>query len=196
MSTSAAGHTAASAAGSNSIPTATKKTAANRSRTGRMVSSTIRCRPDSATSAPAMNPPSATEYPAAALSTASPKQIPSAATSVVSGRRSATAALIALGTTSMPPAASASRKSPSRASVAASSGPEKVSPAASVVSTAISRIATRSSITSTPNTMSRSRRSACRSASVRETTIVLEIATMPAARSAGSPTQPSPRAAP
>ncbi len=49
--------------GSMSIPTDTKKMAANRSRTGRTRASTSCASPDSATSDPAMKAPSATEYP-------------------------------------------------------------------------------------------------------------------------------------
>ena len=48
-------------AGLINMPTATKKIAANRSRAGWMIFSTVCATPDSAASAPAMNAPSATE---------------------------------------------------------------------------------------------------------------------------------------
>ena len=67
--------------GSMSMPTETKKMAAKRSRTGRTMSSTACASPDSATREPAMNAPSATEYPAARARYETPKQSPRLTTS-------------------------------------------------------------------------------------------------------------------
>ena len=61
VSTSTACRCAQTSRGSISIPTDTKNTAANTSRTGSMRCSMIFAAPDSATSAPARKAPSATE---------------------------------------------------------------------------------------------------------------------------------------
>ncbi len=61
MNTAIATQCSATSPGSMSMPTETKKIAANRSRTGRTSSSTACASPDSATRDPAMNAPRATE---------------------------------------------------------------------------------------------------------------------------------------
>jgi len=88
--TSTAGQYSVMAPGSIDIPTATKKMAANMSRTGRTRGSTCRATPPSATNDPARKAPSATEKPARWATRARVKQRPTLATRVVSSRRSRT----------------------------------------------------------------------------------------------------------
>ena len=70
--------------------------------------------PDSATSEPARNAPSATEYPAQSATSAAVKQNPMLATSVVSGLRSRAMLRIAGGTIRSPTANDPARKASSR----------------------------------------------------------------------------------
>ncbi len=93
-----AGQSSKMALGSIDIPTATKKIAANMSRSGRTSGSTCFDTPPSATNEPARKAPSATENPAAWASSAAEKQSPTLATRVVSSRRCRTIHRNARGT--------------------------------------------------------------------------------------------------
>ncbi len=141
-------------AGSISIPTETKNTAAKASHSGFTIRSTDLASPDSATSAPAMKAPRATEYPNTRASRAQAKQIPTVATSVVSGRFRRKTARTRRGTVSIPTSSRPARKATRRPAVKASSRAVKSVPAETVVRTAIRRIAIRSSKIRIPKTIS------------------------------------------
>jgi len=90
VNTSTASQFSSTNSGSMSMPTDTKKMAANKSRTGSTRWSTLFSCPDSATSDPAKKAPSATEYPKVSARSAEAKQMPTLVTSVSSGESSLT----------------------------------------------------------------------------------------------------------
>ena len=147
---STAGQCSRMALGSIDMPTATKKMAANMSRSGRMSGSTCRDTPPSATKEPARKAPSATENPAIWASRASEKQSPTLATSVVSSRRRRTTHRKARGTKYIPTSTTTVRKSVSRGTVPATRAAVEPLPPTTALRMARNRIATRSSMTSTP----------------------------------------------
>ncbi len=193
--TSTCGHSRATMPGSINMPTETKNTATNMSRTGSMSRVTARLSPDSATSEPARNAPSATDQPTERASRATPKHSPMLTTRVVSGRPRPATNRMSRGTTSIPAISSPARKAASRTSVKATGAADSAPPAASGPSAASSTIASRSSITSTPNTSSVKRpRTRC-SAKARWMIVVEEIAIAPPANTLCSGVQPNSRAA-
>ena len=141
-------------AGSISIPTETKNTAAKPSHIGFTVRATFFSNPDSATRAPAMKAPSATEYPKTRARRAQPKQMPTLATSVVSGRFRRTTARIRRGTVSIPTTSSPARNKARRPPVMASSRADRAVPEETVVRIVKRRIAIRSSTIRMPKTIS------------------------------------------
>ena len=160
------------------MPTATKKTAAKKSRSGAR-SFSIMCRaPDSATSAPMMNAPSATEYPNAVASSAAANASPTVVTSVVSSRRSRATDRTKRGTTSRPMPMSAARNVTSCRTVPPISRRESALPWPSAERAASNRMAIRSSKTRMPKTVSRTTGSIGRSWKARAMIVVDEMATM------------------
>ncbi len=134
-----------------SMPTATKKMAPKRSRTGSTRRSMGRTRRLPAASIPAAKAPRAGEQPNLEASTAHVKHAPTAATSRVSSRPWSAAQRSRGGRSSPPSPSRPARKSPTRARAQ----PTPPAAADEVSSPARSRMAKRSCTTSTENTRSR-----------------------------------------
>ncbi len=154
VNSSTAGQRRSTTIGSNIMPTDTKKMAAKMSRTGATSRSTVFSSPDSAISDPAMNAPNATEYPNDAANSAAAKHKATETMSVVSGRFMLTTARMRRGTTSRPTTMSIARNDANCTPVTQRSATVRSVPADSVVSTATSTMAMRSSVMSTPRTRS------------------------------------------
>ena len=147
--------------------------------------------PDSATSEPAMNAPSATEYPKASAASAAAKQMPMLVTSVMSALSARVTTRTSRGTMSAPTPISTTRKVASRTLVPRRTPAVIPPPAATAVSIATSRIAIRSSTTRMPNTMSRTRPVTFNSANAFATIVVLEMATIAPVNTLSMGVQPS-----
>lgn len=177
--------------GSTVMPMDTKKIAANVSRRGLARCSTISPLPDSATSVPAKNAPSATEKPAASAARARPKQSPMQTTTRSSVLRRPTTKRTSRGTTKRPTmrmSPSTSASFPITPPIASALSP---SPAATAVSTAASTIASTSWITSMLMTCSRTSGPGSRSSKTFDTSMVLEMAIDAPRKIAAFVSQPS-----